>query len=205
MKRPHFFLKKRMPKADEPIPFGYKTSWLCVEARDPEEVAKALGLRNPRPANWKGSLKALDQGKVFITPEMRGYVLVREYDRDDGIEVLLEKLKELTKPGGSFRQVQCYASHRVVDYAFWAKVEDGKVVRAYGWCGEEGRVLINEGAVTPQEEQIGMGNPLIEGEEDWSAFDTPDEKSVIELAALWGIDPRFPGEYPKSVGLVCDR
>ena len=29
---------------DCPIPFGYKTSWLCVKSDSPEEVISALGL-----------------------------------------------------------------------------------------------------------------------------------------------------------------
>lgn len=215
MKNPFIFQKKKVPQAggmpqsaipDSPIPFGYKTSWLCVRAQDPQEVAGILGLKNPQIANWESGYKALGQGKVFVSPAISGYVLVIGYERND-IGDLLEEPLELARLGKLFPQVQYYASHRVVDYATWAKLEDGKMIRAYGWCGDQGEVLRNEGTVTPEEQQIGMGNPLTDplGTEDWDAFDVPDEETVIELAALWGIDPLFRGEYPKSVGLVCDR
>lgn len=214
MKKFHILEKMRTQKTDNallvatpdnPIPFGYKTEWLCVKAQKPEEVIKVLGLTNPQPANWESGYRAVAEGKVFVSPVIDGYILVRGYGENGN--PLPEQIQELSKLGKSFSQVQYYASHRVVDYAVWAKIEDGEVVRAYGWCGCDGEVLINEGKVTPQEEQIGMGNPLTDplGEEDWDAFDTPDEESVIELAALWGIDPLFRGEYPKSAGFVCHK
>ena len=34
---------------DMPVPFGYKTSWLCVKSDSPEDVMGALGLKNPVP------------------------------------------------------------------------------------------------------------------------------------------------------------
>lgn len=30
---------------DSPIPFGYKTGWLCIQSGDPQAVLEALGLR----------------------------------------------------------------------------------------------------------------------------------------------------------------
>ncbi len=187
---------------DNPIPFGYKTEWLCVKAQDSEEVIKVLGLKNPQPANWESGYMAVDQGKMFVSPAIDGYVLVRGYGGNGDL-----RIQELSKLGESFSQVQYFISYRVVGYAAWAKIEEGDIIRAYVWCGGEEEMLVNEGKVTPQEEQIGMGNPLTDplGEEDWDAFDMADEDSVIELAALWGIDPLFRGDYPKSVGFVCDR
>lgn len=214
MKHPFIFQKKKAPKADSPliqtipdspIPFGYKNSWLCVEAQDPQEVIRTLGLRNPQAANWESGYKMVGQGQVFVSPVIGGFVLVIGYERK-GIGTS-QAFGELSKLGQLFPQVQYYGSHRVVDYAEWAKFEKGKLIRAYGWCGDQGDVLVNEGMITPQERQIGMGNPMTDplGTDDWDAFDLPNEESVVELAALWGVDPLFRGEYPKSTGFVCSR
>ncbi|MCI9336815.1 MAG: hypothetical protein HFH93_04600 [Lachnospiraceae bacterium] len=195
-----------MKKPDSPIPFGYKTSWLCVKAQDSLDALRVLGLKNPQEANWESGIQALEQGKVFVSPVISGYILVIGYEGNQ-IGTLPEDPRELCELGKLFPQVQYYASHRVAEYAAWAKFEEGELIRAYAWCGDQGEVLINEGIVTPQEEQIGMGNPLADplGTDDWDAFDVPDEESVVELAALWGVDPLFRGEYPKSTGFVCDR
>lgn len=214
MKHPFIFQKKKAPKEDStliqtipdsPIPFGYKNSWLCVKAQDPQEVIRTLGLRNPQAANWESGYKMVGQGQVFVSPVIGGFVLVIGYERK-GIGTS-QTFGELSKLGQLFPQVQYYGSHRVVDYAEWAKFEEGKLIRAYGWCGDQGEVLMNEGAITPQEQQIGMGNPMTDplGTDDWDAFDFPNEESVVELAALWGVDPLFRGEYPKSTGFVCSR
>ena len=205
MRNPFHFIKKKAANADSPLPFGYKNSWLCVKAQDPQEVIRTLGLKNPRPSNWESGYKVLREGKVFVSPVIGGFVLAIGYERK-GIGTSRE-MEELARLGLLFPQVQYYGSHRVVDYAEWVKFEEGKLIRAYGWCGDQGEVLRNEGTVTPEEQQIGMGNPLTDplGTEDWDAFDVPDEETVIELAALWGVDPLFRGEYPKSTGFVCDR
>ena len=41
---------------DGPVPFGYKMGWLAVKCEGPHRLMEALGLRDPKPANWTTGL-----------------------------------------------------------------------------------------------------------------------------------------------------
>lgn len=47
---------------DSPIPFGYKTGWLCVQSGDSLAVIEALGLRDAAPCNWANGLGLAEGG-----------------------------------------------------------------------------------------------------------------------------------------------
>ena len=57
--------------------------------------------------------------------------------------------------------------------------------------------------LTREEIALGFGRfPRMGGELNCEAF--PGEEDVLDLAAAWGIDPRFtPGAYPPGTGWVC--
>jgi hypothetical protein len=60
---------------DGPNPFGFKTTWVAVRAKNPFLVAKALRLESRHPANWSSGLQAAYRGWVFVTPPIDGWVL----------------------------------------------------------------------------------------------------------------------------------
>lgn len=180
---------------ETPVPFGFKVSWLCVKASSPDEVIGALCPNGAEPCGWREGFSKLNYG-FFITPVLDGYVLVIGW----GSDIITEDPARLDEVGAMFPEVQYFASHRVVDYAAWVKYEGGRKVRAYGWVGGSGEVFINEGELTPEETELGFTNFLPDSDADWDKYDTPDEETVVRLAAAWGINTLELDKYPASVG-----
>lgn len=185
---------------DEPVPFGYKTSWLCVKANSPEEVIEKIGLKNPRACNWNDGVYG-DYGGVFVSPVLDGCVLVVNW----GIDILDTDPGSLDELAKKFSELQFFSTHRVAEYHAWVKYVGGKMVRGYGWCGDIGEVLLNKGEVTPEETELGLTNLLPDNDADWDSCDFPDEQNVLDIAAAWGIDTSFSRKtYPESTGFLCD-
>lgn len=187
---------------DKPRPFGYKTSWLCVKCDSPEQVISALGLKGAAPANWKSGLSQTGS-RVFVSPAINGYVLAVGYGTFGVKSTAEEELSALGAVAERFDEVQCYASHRVSEFHAWAKFVKGQLVRAYGWCGCDGMVYLNEGELTPEEQRLGFDSLIQSDDDDWENAEFPDEESVIRIAAAWGINPLFNDrDYPESVGYI---
>ncbi|MDE7193030.1 MAG: hypothetical protein K2O14_03570 [Oscillospiraceae bacterium] len=183
---------------DKPVPFGYKTSWLCVKSDSPKDVIGALGLENPVPSGWE---KGIGSG-VFVSPVLDGYVLVINY----GDDIITENRGELDRIGACFPEVQYFSSHRVVEYAAWVKYVNGKMIRGYCWCGDMGEILLNEGEITAEEKALGLDGLLQSADDDWETAEFADEEHVLQMAAAWGIDTSFSRkQYPESAGWTCGR
>ena len=184
---------------DLPVPFGYKCNWLCVKANSPLEVIEKLGLKNAEPSNWDKGIEMAYNGYRFVSPALRGYVLVVNF----GMDILSLAPELLDEKAKLFPELQFFVTQRVSDYHAWAKYINGVLMRGYGWSGCDGVVFLNVGEPTPEEVKLGL-DLLPSTEADWSQYKTPDEDYVLELAAEWGIDPAFPKkDYPKSMGYIC--
>ena len=59
------------------------------------------------------------------------------------------------------------------------------------------------GELTPQERALGFDRfPTPENADTCETL--PDEEDVLDIAAAWGVDPRFEkAAYPPSAGWVC--
>lgn len=183
---------------DTPIPFGYKTGWLCVRSDDPERVMAVLNVQDKRECNWSMGLeKAGENGTVFVSPALDGFVLV--------IGILEPRPEQLQQWAASFSELQYFGTHRVVDYHSWARYLDGVLIRGYTFIGEAGEVIWEEGKLTPEELALGAEHfPKAEAEIDWASAEFPDEETVLSLAAAWGIDTSFEGAvYPAGTGWLC--
>lgn len=185
---------------DSPVPFGYKCNWLCVKAESSLEVIEKLELKNAEPSNWDKGIEMAYNGYRFVSPVLDGYVLVVNF----GMDILTLAPDLLDEKAKLFPELQFFVTQRVSDYHAWVKYINGVMIRGYGWCGCDGTVFLNKGGLTPEETERGFTNLLPNDEADWSAYETPDEEYVLELAAAWGIDPSFSAkDYPKSVGYIC--
>lgn len=181
-----------------PVPFGYKTSWLCIRSASPDEVITALGLKDPVPYGWKNGIAS----GIFVSPVLDGYVLVINY----GDDIITEDMQKLNDIGRRFSEVQYFSSHRVADYFAWVKYADGNMVRGYCWCGDMGEVLLNAGEITAEEKALGLDRLLQSSDGDWETAEFADEEHVLQMAAAWGIDTGFSDkQYPESTGWVCRR
>ena len=184
---------------DTPIPFGFKTSWLCVKGFTPEEVIEMLGLKNAVVSSWKYAFANINSG-CFVSPMLDNkFVLVVGW----GTDILTENPARLDEVGKLFHEVQYFASHRVVEYAAWAKYKNGRKIRAYGWVGDSGEVLTNFGEPTPEEQALGFVNFLPDNDHDFHRYENPDEDTVVQIAAAWGINPLELDKYPESTVFFC--
>ena len=171
--------------------------WLAAKCEDPCRLMEVLGLRDPKPANWTtGLAHAGYQGRVFVSPALDGYVLAVGLWAED-LEDVPGRTERLVD---SFPEVLLFGTHRISDYHYWTKYVDGKVVRNYN-CQDAG-VVWDEGDLTPEELALGFERfPRADRESGWF----PGEEDVLDIAAAWGVDPRFQRKtYPPSVGWVCD-
>jgi hypothetical protein len=185
---------------DTPIPFGMKMSWLVLKENDPKIVLDKLNCTNIEKCNWSSAFSYMqDMKKVFVTPCFDGYILVLNFDSP------LENRELLQEIAMKFEEIQFFSTHRVVDLSCWVKFVDGKLVRSFYYIGDQGEIIWNEGALTIEEQEIGLTLSSFNLEEYDQNILYPDEEIVDELAAKWGINP-FLDEYQetKSTGFLCD-
>ena len=184
---------------DGPVPFGYKTAWLALQCDDPRKAAGAMHCRQLTPASWETGLARCAQsgGGLFFSPVLDGFVLVIGGD----LFSLAHRRKALEALAAQCPRVQYFASHRVSSSCCWARYEAGRCVRAY--CCEDGAVTWDEGALTPEEQALGFDVFALP---DGAAGRAPGEEDVLDIAAAWGIDPRFERkDYPPAAGWVCNE
>ena len=174
--------------SEEPVPFGYKTSWFAVRCNDPERVIASLLPLSRQSCDWGNGLALSygESGRVFVSPCLDGFVLVVG-------DVPFYRLRELAQ---SFEEVQAFFSYRTSDCYSWTKYARGELVRAYT-CLDN---IVDEdfGPLTPEELAPGFDRFSPDGSE-W-----PDEEDVLSIAAAWGIDTKFEKKtYPPATGWLC--
>jgi hypothetical protein len=176
--------------------------WLAVRDRPSKAVAQALELSGTHPVDWNLGVDAAYADSVFVTPRLGAWTLavgVRLPDFTAG-NAALNRLAALSRRLG---EVQFFGTHRVVEAHAWAKAVDGRLVRAYCFVGEQGRITRFVGDPTPDEWALGIGTAAPVGRRDDWWETTPDEDGVLALAGLWSLDPRtFDGGPAPSAGLV---
>ena len=185
---------------DLPVPFGYNTAWLAVKCDAANDVINALHLKLIAECNWVSGINAVyNNKKIFVSPCLDGFILVIGIDLELDINMLLDI-------GKRFGEIQYYVTNHVVDFHMWVKIVNGAVVRNYSYVGESGEVLTDEGAMTREEEQLGFAAYINSKNQDgdWDGLEFPDEESVLNIAAAWGVDPKFEqNRYDKSTGYLC--
>jgi hypothetical protein len=129
--------------------------------------------------------------ELFVAPPVNGWILVVGAalpDPSDDVDAFFRFVTRLSRKLG---QVQFFSASRILHYHGWVKAERGRVVRAYAWAG---KLLWNQGAVTPDEKELGFKcfDYAEEEESIWrdqtDVIGTNMEKVPL-LAARWGLDP----------------
>ncbi len=170
--------------------------WLAIKSRDPVAVQAALALTHSTPCSWSDGLTG--HQKLFIAPPVNGWILVIGDGLpcpDDDVDACFRFLLAVSRKLG---QVQFFQFDRVLHHHAWARLEAGRVVRAYAWAGT---TLWNQGVKTVAEAALGMkcfayGEPV--SPTSWELGDViaANLEKVPLLAARWSlnpvaIDPRF--------------
>jgi len=182
---------------DLPHSFGYKTGWLAVRPATSLGLADALKLEGVVPCNWSTGIERAyeNEGEVFITPDVNGWILAMGARSIAFIEDRAEVNRLLVDLSAHFGEAQMFQSYRVVSSYAWHRAVDGQVVRAYA------TVEFNEweeGARSDAELELGITFlkeiPTDQAESDafWARTDiaVPDEETVLKVAGLWSVNPQ---------------
>ncbi|MBU2581916.1 MAG: hypothetical protein KJ622_09380 [Alphaproteobacteria bacterium] len=185
---------------DLPKPFGYKMAWLAVRTDDGEELARAIGLSNFMAANWNSGIgtvydDALGGSYVYITPTIDGWTFVVGLGLPHPVGVaFIDKLTPLLiSLGGKYTEVQYFFTYPLIDFFAWARMKDGKLVRAFA-VNDEG-VVWNKGRISKEERALGLrlfelrGVRGRSGDAGGELVLYPTEDHVLQIANGWGIDP----------------
>jgi hypothetical protein len=162
--------------------------WVAIRSSNLPLLQSALGLAHPLPCSWKDGISGLAEHKLFIAPPVRGWTLVvgeRLPDPGDDIDRCFHFLRRLSRQLG---HVQFFSVHRPLNHHAWARLDGGRVVRAYAWAGA---TLWNQGRPTLAEAQLGMKCFGYAAPADSAALDGPADNTarVPALAAAWSLDP----------------
>lgn len=180
------------------------TIWLAIRSGDPAQVLNALSLNDPTPCSWNEGI--LGENKLFIAPPVRGWVLVvgtAVPDPADDVDACFRFLREL---GRRLGHVQFFCADRVLHHHAWARIEAGRVVRAYAWAG---LTLWDQGVKTTAESELGLkifgyGEDVASARWGTTELLAANVEKVPLLAARWSLDPAEIVEHmpPHAQGIA---
>lgn len=173
------------------LPFQVPQRWVSVRSSNSMLIRELLGVSEQIAVPWSEALARAREPRLFISAPVDGWTLIlggRLPDPARDVEALFRWLHRLSRELG---EVHFYASDRVVHTHAWARLEDGRVGRAYAWTGE---TQWNEGRLTLEERLLGLRCRDYFEEAEPPRFGTvaPEVRNserVILLARRWSVDP----------------
>ena len=205
---------------DAPVPFGYQMAWLAIRTRDTAAVVEALGLGSVQPCNWNAGIGTvydprLGQNTIFVSPPVNGWTFVVGLPLPQPIgRAFVDKATPLLAGLGSrFSEVQFFVAFPPVDLFAWARLIDGRLVRAFA-IGDSG-IIWNKGKTTREERSLGLKLFELRGVRDRRGdaggplILHPTESHVMQLARKWSLDPtrlgpNSPDTHSEAMGLIAD-
>ena len=151
-----------------PSVFSRPRTWLTVRSRNPEDVARSMGLGDLHPCACAEALAKQDAG--------------------EDIDACYRFLADMSERLG---HVQYFHSSSELGHHAWAKLIERQVVRAYAWTGE---TTWNQGKSTLAEKKTGMScfDYLAAGGfgsyQQWETVGTNVDRLPV-LASIWSVDP----------------
>ena len=174
-----------------PFLFDRPTRWMAVKSSNLQKVQNALGLHNATPCPLSEGFSRLGEHKLFISPPLKGWILVVGNSLPDVGDDVDKVFRFLMRVAGEVGSVQYFSANRVLNHHAWVRIENNRVYRAYAWAGE---TIWNQGAPTAAEKELLLkcyeycDNPL---PYPFTARDShvANTEKVMQLAAKWSIDP----------------
>lgn len=203
-------------KPDPPAAFGYRMSWIAIRSSDTARVAEVLEIEAVKAANWRTEIgtvydERVGQGRVYLTPPVNGWTFVvgMALPQPLGGGFADKCTPMLLDLSGSFPDAQYYVCFPALDLFAWARVVDGKLVRAFA-IGDEG-VIWNKGRPTKEERGLGLRVGEVRGMKGRKSDVGPPipiyptEAQVMHLASCWSLDPTSltGSKADPGIGYVC--
>lgn len=199
---------------DTPAPFGYRMAWVAVRTRDAARVIQVLGLRPQEHANWRTGIgtvydTSLGETHLYVTPPVNGWTFVvgQSLPQPLGPGFVDKCIPMLLDLAAKFPEAQYFLSSPAIEFYAWARVFNGKLVRAFA-IGDEG-IIWNKGKATPDERNLGL--KLTEARSGRGRKETaamlvyPTEAHVMYLAGCWSLDPTSIASkgVDQATGYIC--
>jgi hypothetical protein len=191
-----------------PFLFDRPARWMAVKCNNLQKVQNALGLNNPIPCPLSEGFSRLNDHKLFISPPMKGWVLVVGNSLPDVSDDVDRTFRFIMKVANELGSVQYFSANRVLNHHAWVRIENNRVYRAYAWAGE---TVWNQGQCTAAEKELAL--------KCYEYFDSPlpypftardshvaNTEKVMQLAARWSIDPMAVNNQNlrASIGIAGD-
>lgn len=185
---------------DYPAAFGSDMAWMAIRTRDTKLVAEALGLVEPQACNWNSGIgtvydRMLGEDHIFVSPPVGPWTFViglaLPHPMPRGFADKCTPV--LVALGGRFPEIQYYVSFPLIDMFAWARMSDGRLVRAFA-VNDEG-VIWSKGRTTRDETLLGLklfelrGVKGRSGDAGGEILLHPTEEHVMRLAGRWSLDP----------------
>jgi hypothetical protein len=179
-----------------PVPFPMPLRWLAVRSTNTALVREVLHVASQPLLLWSDALAHCRSRNLFVSPPVDGWTLVIGAALPDPAQDVDAAYRLLTRASAALGELHFYSADRVLNFHTWARLDDGRVTRAYGWAGE---TLWNEGRMTLEEKLLGLRcRAYAEEPEPMRYGDIPPElhntERVILLARRWSIDPVVASE-----------
>lgn len=185
---------------DTPRAFGRNMAWLAIRTRDTARVLGVMRLGDLQPSNWRCGIGHVydatrNDAKVYVSPPANGWTFIigLALPQPLGGGFADKATPFLLELGKQFIEVQYYLTCPAIDYYAWARIVDGKLVRAFA-VGDDG-VIWNKGRPGKDEKTLGLqlfelrGVSGRHGDAGGALHLHPTEEHVIRLAARWSLDP----------------
>lgn len=171
--------------------FDRPNRWLAVKCSNILKVQTALALNNPTPCPLHEGFARLNDRKLFISPPVKGWILVVGNslpDAADDVDKLYHFLMRVARELGS---IQYFSANRVLNHHAWVRIENERVYRAYAWAGE---TLWDEGTRTAAENELELkcyayGDAPLPFPFTARDSHVANTDKVMQLAARWSVDP----------------
>ena len=195
------------PPVRTPI-FDIPCRWLAIRSRSIDGVLSALELHNVTPCSWDEGIAKLTRHDLFVSPPIRGWILVFGNGLPDPSEEIDDCFHMVHRLSHQLGHVQFFSANQSVNHHAWVRATDGQIERAYAWAGE---TLWNQGKMTKSEKNLELTclNYLENPEPqvfDLTKPDSPNSEKVRLLAAQWSLDPAAinEGALPAELGVAGD-
>jgi hypothetical protein len=201
---------------DRPAKFGYHMAWLAIRTRDTGAVLHAMGLtEDAEAANWASGLgavydKTLGETLAFVSPPVNGWTLVVSSSIPaPASRRFVDKSLPLLGLSERFVEVQYFAGFPEIDFFAWARVIEGRLIRAFA-INDEG-IVWNKGRPTKEEKAMALklfevrGMRERRGDAGGEIVMYPTAEHVMELAQKWSLDPSHlePGSSEPALGVIA--